>query len=354
MSAELDLVKLEKIYGATHAVADVSIAVGKGELVALLGPSGCGKTTTLRMVAGFMAPTSGRIMLAGKDMTDTPPHRRDVGMVFQSYALFPHLSIADNMAFGLRRRGVARANIEDRVARMVRLLKLDGLEARLPRQLSGGQQQRVAVGRALVINPQVLLLDEPFSNLDALLRESTRVELRHLQQNFSLTTLFVTHDQAEAMAISDRIAVMNKGRVEQIGGPRDIYERPANRFVASFIGRATIFDCGPQREVGASGVRLTSDDDITLDLASAPSGACAVVLRPEAARLELGETPGANRAVGRVEVASYLGGAAQIILRVSPQRTLLIEGAPSMTVQFPPGTAATAFWSPDNIVACKN
>jgi putative spermidine/putrescine transport system ATP-binding protein len=215
MSTTLDRQGIEKRYGATRAVAGVDLAVAPGELVALLGPSGCGKTTTLRMVAGFVEPTAGRILMGGADITRMPPHKRNAGMVFQSYALFPHLSVADNIAFGLRRRGVPRAEIAERVAKMVSLLQLNGLEQRLPKQLSGGQQQRVAVGRALVINPAVLLLDEPFSNLDALLRDSTRIEMRRLQKTLGLTTLFVTHDQAEAMAISDRIAVMHKGRIER-------------------------------------------------------------------------------------------------------------------------------------------
>jgi putative spermidine/putrescine transport system ATP-binding protein len=352
MSVELELKGLEKAYGAARAVAGVSIAVSKGELVALLGPSGCGKTTTLRMVAGFIAPDTGSIHLGGLDITHLPPHRRDTGMVFQSYALFPHLSVAENIAFGLKRRGMAKSEIETQIARMVTLLKLEGLADRLPRQLSGGQQQRVAVGRALVINPAIVLLDEPFSNLDALLRESTRVELRHLQQSFGLTTLFVTHDQAEAMAISDRIAVMNQGRVEQIDAPRAIYRAPANRFVASFIGKATIFDCGADREVMANGVRLKSNDDVLIEVPSAPAGPCAVILRPEAIRLVAGHDPGPNRLAGRVEVASYLGGVAQILVRVSPARTVLVEGPASLADAFPTGTIATAWWSPADAYAC--
>jgi putative spermidine/putrescine transport system ATP-binding protein len=351
-TTELALLGLEKAYGQSRAVADVSLEVGKGELLALLGPSGCGKTTTLRMVAGFIAPDRGRILLAGKDITGMPPHRRDTGMVFQSYALFPHLTVSENVAFGLKRRGVAKAETAQRVSRMLALLRLDGLGDRLPRQLSGGQQQRVAVGRALVINPAMVLLDEPFSNLDALLRESTRVELRHLQQSFGLTTLFVTHDQAEAMAISDRIAVMNGGRIEQIGDPRSIYGRPANRFVASFIGKASIFDCGPARETSSAGHRLTSHDGVALDVAAAPSGPCAVVVRPEAMRLEPGSAPGPNRVAGRIEVASYLGSVAQLVLRAASQRAVLVEGPADLADRFPPGAEATALWPPEGAYAC--
>ena len=352
MTAELDLSRLVKRYGKATAVADVSIAVGKGELVALLGPSGCGKTTTLRMVAGFVEPDEGMITIAGRDITRVPPHKRDTGMVFQSYALFPHMSVAENIAFGLKRRRVPGAEIAERVQRMIALLKLDGLAERLPRQLSGGQQQRVAVGRALVVNPAVVLLDEPFSNLDALLRDSTRVELRRLQQTFGLTTLFVTHDQAEAMAISDRVAVMSEGRVAQIGRPREIYEHPATRFVASFIGRATLFDCGPERETSAAGVRLRSTDGHVLDLPAAPAGPASVVVRPEHVHLEAGLAPGPNAVTGEIEVASYLGGVSELVLRVSRTRTLLVEGEPTLADRFPPGTLATARFDAAKLVAC--
>ena len=199
MSIELELRDIARHYGSTVAVAGVSLQVSKGELVALLGPSGCGKTTTLRIVAGFVKPTHGSVHLSGREITSLSPHERDTGMVFQSYALFPHLSASENIAFGLKRRGVPKTEIVTRVERMLALLKLEGLGARMPSELSGGQQQRVAVGRALVINPAVVLLDEPFSNLDAQLREGTRIELRRIQQELGLTVLFVTHDQAEAM-----------------------------------------------------------------------------------------------------------------------------------------------------------
>jgi len=341
-SAELVLDGLARRYGATTAVARMDLAVAPGELVALLGPSGCGKTTSLRMVAGFVEPSAGRILLRGRDITGLPPHRRDIGMVFQSYALFPHLSVAENIAFGLKRRGVPKPEIAARVARMIGLLQLDGLEARLPRQLSGGQQQRVAVGRALVINPAVVLLDEPFSNLDALLREGTRIELRRLQTDLGLTTLFVTHDQAEAMAISDRIAVMHQGRLEQLGTPREVYDRPATRFVASFIGRANFFEARP----GPAGGSFSEDG-----IALAAPAAATYVLRPEHIRLDQDPPAGPNAAAGTVELMSFLGTAAQAVLRLPGGRALLVEGPAALADHFRPGSPATARWSPKDLVA---
>lgn len=341
---DLVLDGLVRRYGGTVAVARVDLSVAPGELVALLGPSGCGKTTTLRMVAGFVEPSAGRILLRGRDITREPPHKRDTGMVFQSYALFPHLTVAGNIAFGLQRRGVAKAEVAQRVTRMVKLLRLDGLENRLPRQLSGGQQQRVAVGRALVINPGIVLLDEPFSNLDALLRESTRIELRRLQTELGLTTLFVTHDQAEAMAISDRIAVMNQGRLEQVGTPREVYDRPATRFVATFIGRANLFEVRP----GPSGAAV-SEDEIPLDGPAAHT----LVLRPERIQLEAAEPPPntPNAAAGVVEVVSFLGTGAQLVLRLPGGRALLAEGPASLADRFRPGSRATARWAATDLIA---
>jgi putative spermidine/putrescine transport system ATP-binding protein len=332
--ADLLLEGLARRYGSTVAVERMDLAVAPGELVALLGPSGCGKTTTLRMVAGFVEPSAGRILLRGQDITHTPAHKRDTGMVFQSYALFPHLSVAENIAFGLKRRGIAKPEVTERVARMIALLQLGGLEHRLPRQLSGGQQQRVAVGRALVIRPAVVLLDEPFSNLDALLREGTRIELRRLQTELGLTTLFVTHDQAEAMAISDRIAVMNRGRLEQLGTPREVYERPATRFVAGFIGRANLFD-------------TPFDEGIAIEGPRAPT----LLLRPERITLDDSEPAGANAARGTVEVISFLGTNAQIVLRLPGGRALLVEGPAALADRFRPGSPATARWRADDLIA---
>jgi ABC-type Fe3+/spermidine/putrescine transport system ATPase subunit len=240
--AGLELVALGKTYGASVAVRDATLSIGGGEMVALLGPSGCGKTTTLRMVAGFVDPTAGRIVLDGRDITRVPANRRDIGMVFQSYALFPHMTVWRNVAFGLRCQRVGEAEIRQRVEAVLDLVGLGTLAGRYPRQLSGGQQQRVALARVLVLRPKLLLFDEPLSNLDARLRVQMRSEIRQLQKTSGITALFVTHDQDEASAIADRIVVMNQGEIEQVGTPSDIYQYPATRFVADFIGTANVFD----------------------------------------------------------------------------------------------------------------
>src|SRR6516225_3779318 len=231
---------LTKRFGGSLAVDALSFAVAKGELVALLGPSGCGKTTTLQMIAGFVRPTSGAIVLEGRDLLSVKPAARGLGIVFQSYALFPHMSVGDNVAFGLEMRGLPRRERDVRVGEILDLVGLGAFANRLPRHLSGGQQQRVAIARALVIRPRILLLDEPLSNLDAKLKEEMQIELRQIQRTLGTTTILVTHDQAEAMALSDRIVVMNKGRVEQIAAPHEAYERPATPFVANFLGKTNL------------------------------------------------------------------------------------------------------------------
>ncbi|WP_425064898.1 ABC transporter ATP-binding protein [Reyranella sp.] len=238
--AFLELEKLTKSFGTHNAVDGLTLGVEKGEFVALLGPSGCGKTTTLQMIAGFVEPTSGSIRLAGKDLLAIKPAKRGLGIVFQSYALFPHMTVAENVGFGLEMQGVAAAERKTRVAETLELVGLGAFATRFPRQMSGGQQQRVALARALVIRPQVLLLDEPLSNLDAKLREGMQIELRQIQRTVGTTTILVTHDQAEAMALSDRIVVMNQGRAEQIGPPHEAYERPATPFVANFLGKTNL------------------------------------------------------------------------------------------------------------------
>jgi putative spermidine/putrescine transport system ATP-binding protein len=235
--AALRLAGIEKRYGATVAVAGVDLEVRDGEFLTLLGPSGCGKTTTLGLIAGFFAPSAGEIFLSGRPVAGLPPFKRDIGVVFQDYALFPHMTAGENVAFGLRMRGVPRGEMDQRVNEALELVQLRGLAHRRPLELSGGQRQRVALARALVIRPAVLLLDEPLSNLDLKLREEMRVEIAGLQRRLGITTVFVTHDQGEALVMSDRIAVMNAGRIEQLGSPADVYERPATGFVAQFIGR---------------------------------------------------------------------------------------------------------------------
>ncbi len=238
--AFLELESLTKRFGGQTAVDGLSLVVEKGEFIALLGPSGCGKTTTLQMIAGFVEPTSGAIRLEGRDLLAMKPAKRGLGVVFQSYALFPHMTVAENVGFGLEMRGVSAAERAKRVTETLELVGLAALAARFPRQMSGGQQQRVALARALVIRPSILLLDEPLSNLDAKLREEMQIELRQIQRTVGTTTILVTHDQAEAMALSDRIVVMNRGRAEQIGPPHEAYERPATPFVANFLGKTNL------------------------------------------------------------------------------------------------------------------
>ena len=240
--AHLELIGVEKHYGSLRAVDRVSLAIAQGERLALLGPSGCGKTTTLNLVAGFLAPDAGEIRIAGKDVARLPPHKRNTGMVFQSYALFPHLPVTENVAFGLRMRRLERSAIARRVAEALALVRLDHLGDRYPRQLSGGQQQRVAVARALVNRPAVLLLDEPLGALDLKLRKRLQVELAQIHREIGTTFVYVTHDQEEAMSMATRIAVMNDGRVEQVGVPSEIYYRPTSRFVADFIGESNFLD----------------------------------------------------------------------------------------------------------------
>ena len=323
--AQLEIRNLGKRYGDFHAVRDVSLSVADGEFVVLLGPSGCGKTTTLRMVAGFIEPTAGKVRLGGADVTVLPPWKRNAGMVFQSYALFPHLTVAQNVAFGLEMRKIPRAEIDRRVEETLALVRLEGYGGRLPRQLSGGQQQRVALARALAIHPDVLLLDEPLSNLDAKLRQEVRVEIRELQQRMGLTTVMVTHDQEEALTMADRLVVMNEGSVRQVGSQRDLYERPADRFVAGFVGRSTFLD----GTVEAPG-RFRTDGGLSLVCAGGAPGKASLSLRPE--RLEVAAAAHSaslagldNCLPGTVEFVSYLGAMIDIHVRLSPADRLVVQ-----------------------------
>ena len=299
----LDLRDLEKAFGANRVVKDFALAVERGEFVSLLGPSGCGKTTVLRMVAGFETPTAGTIRIDGQDVTGLPPNRRAVGMVFQAYALFPNLTVAGNVGFGLRIAGTPRAAIEARVTEMLALIGLPDLGGRYPFQLSGGQQQRVALARALAPKPRVLLLDEPLSALDAKIRVSLRTEIRAIQRTLGITTIFVTHDQEEALSMSDRVVVMNGGRAEQADTPFEVYNRPATRFVAGFVGTLNLF------EARGSGAGTAMLGEVAVPLpAGAPAGTgpLALALRPEA--LHLGRAPGRDVVLpARVTEVHFMG-----------------------------------------------
>src|SRR5436305_2846032 len=298
--ARLQLSNLSKHYGDHVAVVGATLDVADGEFLVLLGPSGCGKTTTLRMIAGFVEPSGGSATIGGTDVTYLPPWRRNTGMVFQSYALFPHMTVAENVAFGLEMRRISKAEIAARTKEVLRMVRLEGYAERLPRQLSGGQQQRVALARALAVRPDVLLLDEPLSNLDAKLREEVRVEIRELQRQLGLTTIMVTHDQEEALTVADRLVVMADGEIRQIGSQRDLYERPTDRFVASFVGRSTFH----KGRVTAPG-ELETAGGLQLKCLDGAPGAAVMMLRPE--RIHLGGTNLDNRLPGKVEFVSYLG-----------------------------------------------
>ena len=274
----LVLNSLTKRYGAAAVVDGLSLSIAQGEFVSLLGPSGCGKTTTLQMIAGFVEPTSGSIVLNGKELRNVPANRRGLGIVFQNYALFPHMTAAQNVGFGLEMQGVSKAECADRVADILKLVGLTHLADRYPARMSGGQQQRVALARALVIKPGVLLLDEPLSNLDAKLREEMQLELRSIQRTLGTTTLLVTHDQSEALALSDRIVVMNQGRVEQIAEPFAAYEQPKSEFVGGFLGKANIFKTQPETSAAIPSIRI---GEAVLPLEGATILLGSVLVRPE-------------------------------------------------------------------------
>jgi putative spermidine/putrescine transport system ATP-binding protein len=319
--AELSLDQVSKRYGEFHAVRDASLAVKDGEFLVLLGPSGCGKTTTLRMIAGFIEPTTGQITLGGRDVTALPPWKRNAGLVFQSYALFPHLTAAENVAFGLEMRKVPPDETRVRVAEALRLVRLGALGDRLPRQLSGGQQQRVALARALVFKPDILLLDEPLSNLDAKLRQEVRIEIRELQRQLGLTTIMVTHDQEEALTMADRLVVMNEGAIRQVGTQQDLYERPADRFVAGFVGRSTFIE----GTIEAAG-RFLSEGGLVIRCQGGRPGPAALALRPEQLSLSAGPAAGMdNQLPGVVEFVSYLGASIDVHVRLSPKERVVVQ-----------------------------
>ncbi len=351
------LVEVTKRFGDVVAVDGVNLEVEEGEFFSLLGPSGCGKTTTLRMIGGFEQPSSGLIELQGQDVTWLPPYRRNVNTVFQSYALFPHLTIFENVAFGLRRKGVRTADVKARVAGMLELVELPGYEQRKPAQLSGGQQQRVALARALINRPAVLLLDEPLGALDLKLRKQMQIELKRIQQEVGITFIYVTHDQEEAMTMSDRIAVMNRGRYEQLGDPESLYERPATRFVAGFLGVSNLI---PATLEGADGDyaigRIGSGATVRLPRALT-NGHPRIELgvRPEKIRLHEPSEPvaeGLNRLTGVIRDASYMGVSTQYIVEAAGATRLTVyeqnvERA-SRAELWAPGEEVVLAWLPDH------
>ncbi len=354
MVPDVELRGVAMAYGATPVLHDVDLDVHQGEFLSLLGPSGCGKTTTLNLIAGFLTPTRGSVSLRGRVVNDVPPYRRHTGMVFQSYALFPHMNVFDNIAFGLKIRRLPAAEQARRVREALELVQLGGFADRPIRQLSGGQQQRVAIARALAIDPLVLLMDEPLSNLDAELRRQMRVELRRLQRQVGITTIFVTHDQEEALTLSDRLVVMNAGRIEQVGTPIELYRQPRTAFVARFLGHPN-FLVGEvlERHGSALAVRVGPHVVRAAHTGALPVGArVAVVLRAESATLD--RVPPADRVnavPGVVGYTVYLGTSAEYEVRLADGiRLRVVEQIASGIPSFRDGDAVTVSWAPEDTI----
>jgi spermidine/putrescine ABC transporter ATP-binding subunit len=333
-----------KAYGETVAVDDISLSVGDGEFLALLGPSGSGKSTTLRMLAGFERPTAGRIELGGVDLTGVPPHKRDTSMVFQNYALFPHMTVGENIAFGLKRQNVPGDEIQDRIDEALSLVDLTGMADRRPGTLSGGQQQRVATARSIAVEPSVLLMDEPLGALDKQLRDQIKIDLTRLQNRLGITTVYVTHNQDEALTMADRIAVMNEGRIEQIGTPDEIYNRPTNRFVSDFIGDAnfihgTLTRRDDRTVLEAHGRELVVGSDRAID------GESVAFVRPEKMAVVSEPRAGQNAVEGRIEQILFAGSRTQYFVTVDDSE-YLIEGEAGVDVA--EGQTATVAWEPEH------
>jgi ABC-type Fe3+/spermidine/putrescine transport system ATPase subunit len=347
-------VRLDRVviaYANERVVHGVSLDVAPGEFVCLLGPSGCGKTTTLRAIAGLAGIESGTIAIDGAVANDKPAHERGIGMVFQDLALFPHMSVYRNIRFGLALRGVDEAAAQKRIAEMLELLRLTGLETRLPRQLSGGQQQRVALARSLVVNPSVLLLDEPFAALDRKLREDMRREIRALQREIGITTVFVTHDQEEALTMADRVVVMNKGVIEQVGSPSEVYEAPANRFVLSFVGYSNFLRAEDVREVDGELRARIAGAECALGphaIANDAAGKTEIALRPERARLvaDADVPPAHNRIEGTLRSVAYEGAMRSYDIVLADGQSLLVREQNTHRVDLLPARPVTVAWHP--------
>lgn len=350
---DLELDSVSKSYGDVLAVNQVSFRVGRGEFVTLLGPSGGGKTSTLRIVAGFLRPDSGCVLLRGEVVNDVPPYERDIGMVFQNYALFPHMSVQDNVAFGLRMRGISRGELASRIRDMLALVRLAGYERRSPDKLSGGQQQRVALARALVIQPSLLLLDEPLSNLDATLRVSMQRELRQIVDRVGVTTLYVTHNQEEALSMSDRVVVMSNGRVEQVGSPGDVYNYPANEFVAGFVGRSNLIRCRVvSRDEQLTTAKMESGDVVLVSsLPTGPADEQMLLVRPELIEIAEPTISGMNCFRGTVSHAAFLGAAIEYMVEAAGQTFIVHQPAGRHRRLFLPGEEVVVRWDPTAAVS---
>ena len=320
MSDKVVLDGLSKRFGRVIAAEDIHLKVKKSELISLLGPSGCGKTTTLRMIAGFIMPDEGRVLIEGQDVTYSTPDKRDTAMVFQSYALFPHMTVFDNVAFGLRMRRVSKSDIVERVQKALALVRLESVSGRYPGQLSGGQRQRVALARALVVNPSVLLLDEPLSNLDAKLRQEMQVELRQLQKELDLTSIYVTHDQEEAFSLSDRIVVLNEGRIQQVGAPKEVFESPNSYFVADFVGVRNFMDGTFDSDA------FTSASGLKVYCKGTHAGAGKIGLRPSKIVIDPPEEVRyVNQFQGKIEFLKYAGNTTEVLARLACGERIIIE-----------------------------
>ncbi|MBN8917269.1 MAG: ABC transporter ATP-binding protein [Rhizobiales bacterium] len=343
-----------KRFGDATALHEAWLKIADGEFMTLLGPSGCGKTTLLNLIAGFLEADGGEIFVGGRLMTETAPYDREIGVVFQNYALFPHMNVAKNVGYGLRMRGVAKREIDTRVAEALALVKLDGFGERKPRQLSGGQQQRVALARALVIRPKVLLLDEPFSALDKNLRGAMQVELKEIQRRLGVTTIFVTHDQSEALSMSDRIAVMSQGRIRQVGTPDEIYRRPLDPFVASFVGDVNVLPGRLERRIGETATVLIAEGRLSVSADTlegiAPGAAVDLFVRPDAVRIAEGE----GLVSGTVATHVYQGSHVDVLVDVAAARggrvTVRVPGHGAST-RWPVATRVSLDFSPADAVA---
>jgi spermidine/putrescine ABC transporter ATP-binding subunit len=347
----LTLLSVRKQFGSVVAVDDVSLQIAAGEFLTLLGASGSGKTTTLMIIAGFHIPDAGRVELGGVDVTELPPYRRDLGLVYQHYALFPHMTVARNVAFPLEMRRRPKAEIQRRVGAALELVHLGGYEERLPSQLSGGQQQRVALARALVFEPPVLLMDEPLGALDKKLRETMQAEIKAIQRNLGITTVYVTHDQEEALTLSDRIVVLNGGRIEQQGRPDEVYERPRTRFVAEFMGASnflpvTLCKTGPDAAFArtANGVRIAICDDRGWK----PGVAALAVIRPERVRVARASAPGPWSAPGKIVDVTYVGSSLRYRIQLDSSETLTALQPNLGGAAFGPGETIAVWWEPED------